>query len=131
MKRAITSLAIFLCASTAGILSADAQTTGQIAKGNAKSCAETCQKTVDYCNDKKGKFGSDSLMNALKDCITACKSADELLSRSSTLSPKSASVCVDACNEAAKACDQFKGDLQLTDCANECRKTASNMTKVK
>jgi hypothetical protein len=47
------------------------------------------------------------------------------------LSGKESEVCVQACNEAAKACDQFKGDLQLTECANECRKTASNLQKVK
>lgn len=133
MKRAFSSVAALFCllsfesSWSAGF----AQTTGEIAKGNARSCAQVCQQTVDYCNHKRGKLSDLSLLNSIKDCITSCKSVDELLSRSSTLSPKSAKVCIDACNECAKACDQVKDDKQLTKCANECRKTASNMQKLK
>lgn len=133
MKRSISCLAVLLCAGSLGLwgINAEAQTTGEIAKGNAKSCAMTCQKTVDYCNARKGKFSQASVLNTMKDCITTCKTADELLSRSSNLSPKAAAICVEACDECAKACDQYHGDAQLTECANECRKTASNMQKVK
>lgn len=131
MKLAITCLALGICSAVVFHTVTYAQTTGQIASGNAKSCAAVCQQTAEYCNTKKGKYGQESLMNTIKDCITTCKSVSELLGRGSGLAIKAVPVCVEACNECAKACDQFKADKQLTECANECRKTASNMEKIK
>ena len=33
-----------------------AQTTAETARGNCKAAAEACQKTIDYCTTKGGKY---------------------------------------------------------------------------
>lgn len=110
---------------------ASAQTTAEIARGNCKACAETCQKTLDYCTKKGGKYAEASITNGLKDCITACKSTDDFLNRGSAyLQAKAASLCVDAATNCAKSCDKFNTDNQMLACANECRKCVGNCTKI-
>jgi hypothetical protein len=37
---------------------------------------------------------------------------------------------VDACNHAAKTCESFKDDKVMNATANECRKTAGNLSKI-
>ncbi len=132
MKRVYSALVMVACSTimSANYSASFAQTTGEIAKGNCESTARMCQKAMDYCNEKKGKFSDSSVSNAIKDCMSACKSTDEFLRRGSKLSGKSSALCVEACNECAKACDQFKDDLQMTSLANECRKSVGNLNKV-
>ena len=116
---------------TIGQQAAFAQTTAEIAGGNCKSCADACQKTLDYCNTKKGKYGEASVTNALKDCITACKATSDFLNRGSAyLDQKAAALTVDACNNCAKSCDKFNTDNQMAACANECRKAVGNLGKI-
>ena len=126
MKRLITTISI-IAATCAPAL---AQTTGEIAKGNCKAACDMCQKTVDYCNQKQGKYGQATTTNALKDCMDSVQSTGQLLGRGSALAGRSAAISVDACNEAAKVCDQYKDDTQMTNCANEVRKAAGNLQKV-
>jgi hypothetical protein len=132
MKRILVLLGMFLC--TFGYsfqLSAYGQTTGEIAKGNCTSCAAYCQKTLDYCNSKKGKYGEASVTNSLKDCINACKMTADFLNRGSVgLQPKSCDLTVQACNECAKSMDKFNTDNTMQACANECRKCVGNCQKL-
>jgi hypothetical protein len=127
MKRILTTLAVLAATTCMPVL---AQTTGEITKNNCKAASEACQKAIDYCNEKKGKFGSASTTNALKDCMDSLHATGQLLGRDSKFASRSASISLDACNEAAKVCDQFKGDSELTSCANEVRKAAGNLSKV-
>jgi len=108
-----------------------AQTTAEIARGNCKACAETCQKTLDYCTKKGGKYAEASITNGLKDCVTACKSTDDFLNRGSAyLQAKSAALAIDAATNCAKSCDKFNTDNQMLACANECRKCIGNCQKI-
>jgi hypothetical protein len=132
MKRILVLLGMFLC--TLGYSfqqSAYGQTTGEIAKGNCTSCAASCQKTLDYCNTKKGKYGEASVTNSLKDCINACKMTADFLNRGSVgLQPKACDLTVQACNECAKSMDKFNTDNAMQACANECRKCVGNCQKL-
>ena len=132
MKRVFSTLVMLACTTmmNANYSASFAQTTGEIAKGNCESTAKMCQKAMDYCNEKKGKYSDSSVTNAIKDCMSACKSTDDFLRRGSKLSSKSSALCAEACTECAKACDQFKDDLQMTSLANECRKSIGNLSKV-
>jgi len=56
---------------------ASAQTTREIARGNCKSCAASCQKTMDWCTTKAGKYAEAGVTNSLKDCVTACKMTED------------------------------------------------------
>jgi hypothetical protein len=110
---------------------AQAQTTGEIAKGNCKSCAEVCEKTLGYCTKKGGKYSEASVTNSLKDCITACKMTADFLNRGSVLlEPKACDLTVEACNECAKSMDKFNKDNEMGSCANECRKCVGNCQKL-
>ena len=132
MNRIASRLGIFLCSLIIGSvqLTAQAQTTPQIALGNCKACATACEKTLNYCTEKQGKYASATTTNALKDCITACKSASEFLARGSAYSQASMATCINACNECAKTCESFKDDNNMKACADECRKTAGNCSKI-
>jgi len=133
MKQLIKMLSFVICtlAITFGQQAAFGQTTAEIARGNCKACADVCQKTLDYCTTKGGKYAEASVTNALKDCITACKQTDDLLNRGSAyLENKSCTLTVDAANNCAKSCDKFNGDNQMAACANECRKCVGNCQKI-
>src|SRR5271169_5088513 len=123
----LVSLGCCLLFSTA----AYAQNTPEIAKGNCRACVQECEKTMDYCNKKGGRYGSQQITTALKDCAAACRMTDEMFSRGSSLSNRAAAFCVDACNNCAKSCESFKGDDRLMACADECRKTSGNCGKLR
>lgn len=108
-----------------------AQTTAEIAKGNCKSCVEVCQKTLDSCTKKGGKYAETSITNSLKDCITACKMTTDYLNRgSASLQAKACDLTIEACNECAKSMDKFNTDNEMEACANECRKCVGNCQKL-
>jgi hypothetical protein len=132
MKHLIKALSLLFCTLifTFG-QSALAQTTAETTRGNCKACAETCQKTLDYCTTKGGKYAEASVTNALKDCITSCKSTEDLLNRGSAyLEHKSCGLTIDAANNCAKSCDKFNTDNQMLACSNECRKCVGNLSKI-
>jgi hypothetical protein len=134
MKRLIKQLLPLACclfAFNTGFEAAYAQTTAEIARGNCKSCIESCEKSLTYCTNKGGKFAEAGVTNAIKDCLNACRSADDVLNRGSNyLESKSTSMAVDAATNLAKVCDKFPGDPQMTSLANECRKTIGNCSKI-
>lgn len=131
MKRQFLSL-IFIASALAAmpVLPSYSQSTQEITRGNCKACADACHETINYCTKKGGALSEANVTNALKDCATACKMTSEYLARGSELQGKAASLCIQACNSAAKACDQFPKDTRMQGCANETRKCASNLAKV-
>ncbi|HEY9715686.1 MAG TPA: four-helix bundle copper-binding protein [Chroococcales cyanobacterium] len=106
------------------------QTTEQITEDNCKQCAEVCTTTLDYCTKKGGHYADATVTNALKDCISACKSTHDFVSRGSKLQSRLAALCVAACNACAKSCESFKTDVTLRACADECRKCGGNCNKI-
>lgn len=107
-----------------------AQTTPEIVKGNCDACAAFCQKTLTYCSTKKGTYTKGTTAAALKDCINACKSSSEYISRGSVFQKRAMALCIDACNNCTKTCESFKDDNNMKACANECRKCAGNCQKI-
>jgi hypothetical protein len=131
MKRLFTLFTLIACCWLSNCSVATfAQNTSEITLGNCKACVSACQKTLDYCTQKGGKYGQETITNALKDCITACKFSGEYLARGSNLGKKSATLCIEACNNCAKSCESFKDDNNMKACADECRKCAGNCQKV-
>ncbi len=130
VKKTIIALAACSMLSAGTTYTAFAQTTEQISLGNARVCAQRCEKTLKYCTDKKGRYGEQSITRVLKDCITACKTASEFSARGSQYSKEAFATAAKACIECAKTCESFKDDDKMLATANECRKTAGNMQKV-
>jgi hypothetical protein len=132
MKRLICLFSMAFCMLFANLFTGVyAQTTQEIAKGNCAACEKKCAEALDYCNAKGGTYASANVTNALKDCLAACKMTDEFFARGSNLSAKAAQFNADACINCAKSCERFKDDDKMNACANECRKTASNCSKMK
>lgn len=130
MRKLFLLMAASATLCTSSLSPAIAQTTNDIAKGNCKRTSDVCQKTLDYVNTKKGKFGKANVTNVLKDCITACDATEKFITRGSALQKKSAAIAIEACNEVAKSCDQFGDDKEMQACANEARKCVGNLQKV-
>jgi hypothetical protein len=132
MKTKTTAICTILCTVILSlfVLSANAQTTGEIAKGNCKACITECEKALAYCNKKGGQYTQTNIISALKDCITACKASEDYLARNSSQASKSLSLCVEACMNCAKSCESFKSDNAMRACADECRKCAGNCQKL-
>ncbi len=124
----LVGTSIALCASA--FCPAFAQTTEDISKGNCKRTSDVCQKTLDYCNTKKGKYGADNVTGVLKDCIISCNATEKFINRNSSLKKKAAALSIDACNAVAKSCDQFGEDDKMQACANEARKCVGNLQKL-
>jgi hypothetical protein len=128
MKKLFLLIALTVC--TSSLSPALAQTTEEITKGNCKHTSDVCQKTLDYVNTKKGKYGKANVTNVLKDCITACDATEKFITRNSALQKKAAALSIEACNSVAKSCDQFADDNTMAACANEARKCAGNLQKI-
>lgn len=133
MKRLMCLLSLAFCIVFASGVSTGvyAQTTQEIAKGNCMACQKKCEEVLSYCTSKGGKYGTQTVTNALKDCIAACKMTDEMFARGSNMTTKAAAFVADASINCAKSCESFKDDDKMNACANECRKNASNCSKMK
>lgn len=133
MKKVLFSLMFMLTACTFAVetsVPVQAQTTSEIARGNCKAASDKCQATLDYCNQKKGKLGTETVTDSLKDCIALCNAAEKILARNSSLGTKTSELAISACTQVAKACDQFPGDTTMQGCANEVRKCIGNLQKI-
>ena len=132
MKRTFTILSLLLSIITISLFEpgALAQTTQQIAKGNAHHCAQMCADTVKYCTKKAGKYGEATVTSTLQECIASCNAASDSIARGSSYQKKFATIAIEASTACAQTCESFKGDKTMESCANECRKTASNLQKV-
>ncbi len=87
-------------------------------------CAERCEKALTRLEEKGA---SAATINTIKDCITLCKTSADLKSRGSSLSPKLASACAEACKKCATVCTEAK-DEALKDCIDQCNVCAEACT---
>lgn len=93
---------------------------------SCRSCASVCEKTINYCRQQGGKHAEDSHLNAISDCIQACKLSENFMKRGSQMSGQACKFCREACLKCAETCDAFAGDKVMKDCADECRKCAQS-----
>lgn len=139
MKKILVLLTLilgFFAFSADGTLSglpAVAQTgapTMESCKAVCRSCQTVCEKTLAYCKKKGGKHTEAKHLDTLKDCITACKTSADFLSRKSANHMKSCAFCAEICRACAASCEAFGDDKQMKDCAAECRKCAESCEKM-
>ena len=95
-----------------------------------RKCQKVCEDTLAYCEKKGGKHSEVKHLNTLKDCITACKTSADFLSRKSERHTKSCAFCAEICKACATSCEAFGDDKQMKDCAAECRRCASSCDKM-
>lgn len=69
-------------------------------------------------------------INTLKDCIQACKTSANFLSRNSANHMKSCAFCAEICKLCAKSCEAMPDDKKMKACADECRTCAESCDKM-
>lgn len=99
-------------------------------EAQCKNCQKVCQETLAYCKDKGGKYAEAKHLNTLKDCILACKTSADFLSRNSANHMKSCGFCAAICKTCADSCATFADDKKLKECVAECRKCAESCDKM-
>jgi hypothetical protein len=107
---------------------------GQTANSNCriecKTCADTCEQTLNYCRKHGGNHLNAEHLKALQDCISNCKQSADSMIRGSTLQNSACALCEKACLSCAESCAAFKGDKTMQACAKECKKCASFCNKM-
>lgn len=95
-----------------------------------KKCQKVCENTLAYCEKKGGKHADAKHLDLLKDCITACKTSADFLSRKSDNHTKSCAFCAEICKLCALSCESFEDDKQMKECGAECRRCESSCAKM-
>ncbi len=107
-----------------------AATTEEIARGNCNTCATACDDTIKYCGKFKDNRSNPTVINSLRDASIACRMTGAFLEHGSAFSKKSAALCLEALTQCTKSCESFTKDNNIKACADECRKTTGNLSKV-
>jgi hypothetical protein len=95
----------------------------------AKACSD-CQIQCDMCFHHcaglvaEGKKDHAKTMHNCVDCAECCKLAATLTARHSPFSVAACECCAKCCDECAVACEKFKDDKHMADCAKSCRDCA-------
>lgn len=99
-------------------------------EATCRKCQKVCEDTLAYCQKKGGKHVEAKHINTLKDCIQACKTSANFLSRNSANHMKSCAFCAEICKLCAKSCEAMPDDKKMTACADECRTCAESCEKM-
>lgn len=124
MKRVILLVILLLGLSSAWPLAGRAEEAG--CKIECQTCASTCEKTLRYFSKRGGKDFDQAHINALKDCISACKQSADFMVRGSSMNKQACALCEQLCVRCAESCDNYQHDKTMEACAEECRKCAKS-----
>jgi hypothetical protein len=95
----------------------------------AKACTD-CQLMCDSCFAHcsallvAGKKEHAETMQTCVDCAECCKLAATLSARQSPFAINACECCAKCCDDCATACEKFKDDKHMADCAKSCRDCA-------
>jgi hypothetical protein len=95
----------------------------------AKVCAE-CSLQCDSCHHHcvqlvaNGAKDHAVSMELCVDCAEACRLASALAGRQSRLASAACECCAKCCDECGTACESFKDDKHMAECAKSCRDCA-------
>jgi len=109
-----------------------AQAANSTCKVECKTCATTCEQTLNYCRKQGGKHIDAEHIKVMQDCISTCKQSADFMARDSALQNSACALCEKACLSCADSCAAFKSDKTMQACADECKKCAQfchNMAK--
>jgi hypothetical protein len=88
-------------------------------------CLRVCTETLQYSLKKGGRYAEASHLQALMDCVEACRVSMDYMLRGSEMSDDVCGLCVAACERCATACERFRDDAQMRACVEACRSCAS------
>ena len=89
-------------------------------------CADTCQKTLyEHCLPMGGKHAEANHVKLMTDCIKACQTAADFMSRNSKYHAYQCEACAEICEACAKSCEKI-GGKEMEKCAEICRACADS-----
>jgi hypothetical protein len=91
---------------------------------NCWECRSTCQKTlVEHCLPMGGPHVGTDHVKLMLDCIEACQTSADFMTRGSVLHKKMCETCAAVCDACADSCDAI-GSVEMKACADACRNCA-------
>lgn len=89
-------------------------------------CRTHCIETLfNYCLQKGGKHVAAEHVKIMMDCIQACQTAADFMTRGSALHMAECTACAEVCNACADSCESIGGEVMLI-CAELCRRCAES-----
>lgn len=89
-------------------------------------CRTECQETLfEHCLSMGGKHVEKDHVTIMTDCIQACQTAADFMTRGSKLHMVSCRACAEVCNACAESCERIGGDHMMR-CAEACRRCAQS-----
>ena len=74
-------------------------------------CRTECQETlVHHCLQMGGKHVEAEHVKLMLDCIQACQTSADFMSRGSALHASTCATCADVCEACAKSCESIGGE---------------------
>jgi hypothetical protein len=93
---------------------------------NCWEARSTCQKTlVDHCLGMGGAHVEKEHVKLMLDCIQACQTSADFMSRGSAIHPQMCAACAAVCEACAASCAAI-GTPEMKACADACRKCAAS-----
>jgi hypothetical protein len=93
---------------------------------NCWEARNTCQTTlVDHCLAMGGAHVEKKHVKLMLDCIQACQTSADFMSRGSALHAQMCGACAAVCEACATSCAAI-GTPEMKACADACRKCAAS-----
>ncbi len=97
-------------------------------------CRSECQEMLfNHCLEVGGKHIEKEHVKLMADCIQACQTAADFMTRDSQLHASTCEACADVCDACAESCERIGGE-EMKRCAEICRRCAEScreMSKTK
>ena len=91
---------------------------------NCWECRATCQSTLfNHCLEMGGAHVEKEHVKLMLDCIQACQTCADFMTRNSLLHPKMCAVYAEVCEACAISCEAIDSP-EMQACAAACRKCA-------
>jgi hypothetical protein len=87
-------------------------------------CRRVCLSTMAHCLEKGGAHADADHIRTLLDCAEACQTSASFLARGSELHTEISMISAEACEVCAESCEGFRGDREMAECADVCRRCA-------
>jgi hypothetical protein len=89
-------------------------------------CRTECQETLfNHCLQEGGKHAEAEHVKLMMDCIQACQTAADFMTRGSSLHASECAACADVCEACAESCERIGGE-HMKACAEICRRCAAS-----
>jgi hypothetical protein len=89
-------------------------------------CRNECQEILfSHCLEMGGKHVEKEHVKLMADCIQACQTAADFMTRDSRLHAAECAACAEICKTCAESCERI-GGTEMQHCAEICRRCADS-----